>query len=91
MNYLVIIEKGRNNFSAYSPDMPGCVAAGKTIEITLRRMQEALYLHLEDLYQQGEPLPNSQSLKSHIEEIDIQAGDMFTFVQVDLNIMSEAA
>jgi len=42
MNYLVIIEKGKNNFSAYSPDMPGYVAAGKTIEITLRRMQEAL-------------------------------------------------
>lgn len=40
--YLVIVEKAPSNFSAYSPDVPGCVATGKTIDETLREMKEAL-------------------------------------------------
>lgn len=55
--YLVVIEEGPNNCSAYSPDVPGCVATGKTREQTLRNMREALTFHLEGLREAGEPIP----------------------------------
>lgn len=83
--YLVIIEKGKNNFSAYSPDVLGCVATGKTVETTVQQMTEALYFHLEDMFIQGEEIPDAQGLATHINEINTTAGDFFTFVPIDLN------
>ena len=55
--YLVIIEKAENNYSAYSPDLPGCVATGDTKEETLQRMREAIAMHLEGLREDGLPIP----------------------------------
>ena len=55
--YLVVIEKAENNFSAYSPDLPGCVAAGATKEETLQNMREAIAMHLEGLREDGLPIP----------------------------------
>ena len=48
-NYLIIIEKQKNNYSAYSPDVPGCIATGKTQKEARKHMQEALEFHLEGL------------------------------------------
>jgi len=45
--YLVVIEKAENNYSAFSPDVLGCVATGKTIEKTIKNMKDALEFHLE--------------------------------------------
>jgi len=81
--YLVIIEKGENNLSAYSPDVLGCVATGKTVEETIQKMTEALYFHLEDMSQQGKPPPPAHGLASHINEINTKTGDFFTFVPID--------
>ena len=81
--YLVIIEKGENNLSAYSPDVLGCVATGKTVEETVQQMTEALDFHLEDLSLQGELLPQAQGLASHIDEINTRAGDFFTFIPIN--------
>ena len=47
MKYLVIIEKIKNNYSAYLPDVSGCIATGKTIEETKKNIKEALLIHLE--------------------------------------------
>ena len=55
--YTIIIEDAGSNFAAYAPDVPGCVAAGKTAEETLQLMEEALALHLEMLRKMGEPTP----------------------------------
>jgi len=57
--YLVVVEGGRGgeNYSAHSPDVLGCVAAGETLEETLELMHEALRLHIEDMVQRGEELP----------------------------------
>ena len=55
--YLVIIERAPHNFAAYSPDLPGCVATGRTREETLARMREAIAFHLEGLREDGEPIP----------------------------------
>lgn len=57
-DYLVVIEKGENNYSAYSPDLPGCVATGETKEETLRLMREAIAIHLEGLKEKGLPIPS---------------------------------
>lgn len=89
--YLIIIEKGDHNFSGYSPDVPGCVATGNTVEETIQRMEKALYLHLEDMYYQSESFPHAQRLESHLGEIDSDAGDLFTFIQVDLNTVGDVA
>jgi len=55
--YTVIYERGDNNWSAYSPDVPGCVAAGETREEVERLFREALELHLEGLRAEGLPIP----------------------------------
>jgi len=89
--YLIIIEKGENNYSAYSPDVLGCVAAGKTIDQTLRRMKEALRLHLEDIHEQGGLFPRAKGLEAHLEEINPDNGEMFTFIAVEPDIFAVAA
>jgi len=58
-NYLIIIEKAKNNYAAYAPDMPGCVTTGKTVEEALKNMQEALEFHIEGLIEDGLPIPKA--------------------------------
>ena len=63
MRYTIIIEREPNNFSAYAPDFPGCVAAADTEEETIQLLQEALELHVEDMRQRGEPVPEPSSVR----------------------------
>lgn len=65
--YLVIIEKANDNYSAYSPDLPGCVATGITIERTLIRMKEAIQFHIEGLKTEGLAIPEPSSRAKYIE------------------------
>ncbi|MBF0548788.1 MAG: type II toxin-antitoxin system HicB family antitoxin [Candidatus Riflebacteria bacterium] len=58
MKYLVVFEKAGKNYSAYIPDVPGCVATGKTPEETKERIKEALAFHLEGLEEDGQQKPN---------------------------------
>jgi predicted RNase H-like HicB family nuclease len=55
--YVVILEKGEANWSAYAPDLPGCIATGKTREATLQLMREAIEFHIEGMKLNGEPVP----------------------------------
>ena len=64
--YLVIIEKAENNYSAYSPDLPGCVATGGTKEETLRNMREAIAMHLSGLKEDGLPVPPPSSSAEYL-------------------------
>ncbi len=48
-NFAVIVERGEHNFSAYSPDLPGCVSTGATYEETIENMRDAISFHLEGL------------------------------------------
>jgi len=65
--YLVIIEKANGNYSAYSPDLPGCVATGITIEKTLGRMKEAIQFHIEGLKTEGLAIPVPSSRVKYVE------------------------
>lgn len=64
--YLVVIEKAGNNYSAYSPDLPGCVATGATREEAEKNIHEAIALHIEGLKEEKEPLPESSSFAEYI-------------------------
>ncbi len=57
MQYLVLIEKADHNYSAYVPDLPGCVSTGKTIEKTIENIRAAIAFHLEGMAADGDPLP----------------------------------
>ena len=59
--FLVVIEKGDSNDSAYAPDLPGCVATGKTLEETERNMHDAIKLHLQGMQEDGLPIPTPQA------------------------------
>ena len=55
--YAVVYEWGPNNWSAYVPDLPGCVTTGKTLEDTQRNIREAIELHFEGMRADGDPIP----------------------------------
>jgi len=67
MRYAVVIEKGEGNYSAYVPDLPGCVAVGDTVEETHREIQEAIEFHLEGLRADGLPIPEPSSRVEYVE------------------------
>ena len=67
MRYLMIIEPGERNFSAYLPDLPGCIATGKSLEEVRQRMREAMELHLKGMREDGLPIPPPTSLVEYVE------------------------
>jgi predicted RNase H-like HicB family nuclease len=67
MRYAVVIEKAKNNYAAYVPDLPGCVATGATIEETRRQIQEAIEFHIEGLRADGLPIPQPSSSVQYVE------------------------
>ena len=65
--YLVIFEKANNNYSAYSPDLPGCIATGSDREEAEKNIREAIGLHIEGLKEDGLPVPEPVSSTEYIE------------------------
>ena len=61
LEYAVVIEKATDNYCAYVPDLPGCVATGKTREETFQQISEAIVFHLERLKEDGLPIPEPES------------------------------
>ena len=57
MKYTVVVEKAEKNWAAYCPDVPGCIATGRTPEETMKRYEKALRMHLQGLKEDGLPLP----------------------------------
>jgi predicted RNase H-like HicB family nuclease len=67
MRYLIILEPTSTGFSAYSPDLEGCVAAAEGREETIALMREAIAFHLEGLAEAGEPIPAPSSESAYVE------------------------
>ena len=65
--YLIIIESTTTGFSAYSPDLPGCVATGPSQPEVERAMREAIELHLDGLRETGQPIPVGGSSAAYVE------------------------
>ena len=64
--FLVVIEKAGENFSAYSPDLPGCVATGDSREEAEHEMHRAILLHVEGLLEDNLPIPQSTSFAEYV-------------------------
>ncbi|MBX9915793.1 MAG: type II toxin-antitoxin system HicB family antitoxin [Nitrosomonas sp.] len=67
MRYAIVVEQAGNNYSAYVPDLPGCIATGSTIEETEREIREAIELHIEGMMEDGLPIPQPTSIVQYIE------------------------
>lgn len=67
MRYAIVIEKATGNYSAYVPDLPGCVATGDTVEEVEREIQEAIEFHLAGLRSDGQPIPAPTSKVDYVE------------------------
>jgi predicted RNase H-like HicB family nuclease len=67
VRYLIVIEKADGNYSAYVPDLPGCVATGSTPEEVEREIHEAIRFHLEGLQEDGLPVPEPTSVSEYLE------------------------
>jgi len=65
--FLIVVEKAGSNFSAYSPDLPGCVATGATPEETKGRMQAAIDMHVQGLRQDHLPVPEPSAIAEYVE------------------------
>jgi predicted RNase H-like HicB family nuclease len=70
MRYAIVIEKAGNNYSAYVPDLPGCVATGGTVPETEESIREAIELHLSGMREDGMPIPPPSS---QVDYVDVAA------------------
>jgi predicted RNase H-like HicB family nuclease len=66
-HFLILIEEGQQNYSAYAPDLPGCVATGHTREEVEQNMRGALALHLQGMIEDHEPIPSVQTSAEYID------------------------
>ena len=64
--FLIVIENAGANFSAYSPDLPGCIATGRSREETEKNMYEAIQLHVEGMLEDGLLIPESSAVAEYI-------------------------
>jgi predicted RNase H-like HicB family nuclease len=65
--FLIVVEKAGNNFAAYSPDLPGCVATGATPEETKGRMQTAIAMHVRGLREDDLPIPEPSAIAEYVD------------------------
>jgi predicted RNase H-like HicB family nuclease len=67
MRYAVVIEKAEGNYSAYVPDLPGCVATGDSVEAVEVEIRDAIRFHIDGLREDGLPVPAPMALAEYIE------------------------
>jgi predicted RNase H-like HicB family nuclease len=68
--FLIVIEKANDNYSAYCPDLPGCVATGKTREETERNMHEAVQMHIQGMIEDRMAIPENVTMAEYIAVAD---------------------
>jgi predicted RNase H-like HicB family nuclease len=67
MRYAIVIEKAEGNYSAYVPDLPGCIATGATVPEVEQEMREAVRFHIDGLKEDGLPVPQPTSIADYVE------------------------
>lgn len=67
MRYAIVIEKADGNYSAYVPDLPGCVATAATVKDAEREIRDAIRFHIDGLKQDGQPVPQPTSIADYVE------------------------
>ena len=64
--FLIVVEKANGNYSAYAPDLPGCVATGETLEEAEKNMYEAIEMHIQGMIEDNSAIPESSSLAEYV-------------------------
>lgn len=67
MRYAIVIEKASRNYSAFAPDLPGCIATGKTVAQTLENMSQAIEMHVAGLVEDGLAIPDPSSVVDYVD------------------------
>lgn len=67
VRYAIVIERANSNYSAYVPDLPGCIATGATVEEAEKTIREAIEFHLAGLREDGSPIPQPSSRVDYVE------------------------
>ena len=67
MRYAIVMERAENNYSAYVPDLPGCVATGATVQETETQIREAIEFHIAGLREDGVPVPQPSSRVNYVD------------------------
>ncbi len=67
MRYAIVIELAGGNYSAYVPDLPGCVATGASVQETEREIRDAIRFHIDGLKEDGQPVPKPTSIADYVE------------------------
>jgi predicted RNase H-like HicB family nuclease len=62
--YIIVLERSRTGYSAYVPDLPGCVTTGRTLKLTKRLMEEAIVFHSQGMRKDGQRVPRPRSLET---------------------------
>ncbi len=91
--YFVVIEKSETGFSAFSPDVPGCITVGETVESTIVNMREAIELYIEAAAEEGQELPAGKSIEQHIQNGLLKEGEIadeyfLTQIELELHVMA---
>jgi predicted RNase H-like HicB family nuclease len=91
IKFLIVVEGGDSNYSAYSPDVLGCTATGNSVEETLTNIRSALEFHIEGLMENGEEIPTAKSLSYYIGETDeISSDDIIAHIDINIPEMAPA-
>jgi predicted RNase H-like HicB family nuclease len=69
MRSAMVIEKAAKNYGAYAPNVPGCIATGETVAETMEQMRQALRFHCEGMQEDGDPIPDLQTL---CDDVDVE-------------------
>jgi predicted RNase H-like HicB family nuclease len=67
MRYAIVIEKAEGNYSAYVPDLPGCIATGETVEAVEEEIRAAIRFHIDGLKADGAPVPEPTAIADYVE------------------------
>lgn len=67
MRYAIVIEKAEGNYSAYVPDLPGCIATGESVQDVEHEIREAIRFHIDGLKEDGLPVPQPTSIADYVE------------------------
>jgi len=80
--YLIVVEKSQTGYSAYAPDVPGCIATGKTVDKTVADMKSALVLHLRGMAEDGEKLPKPRGIAAYLEAVSSSEGEEYFLTHI---------
>jgi len=86
--YLIVLEKSNTGFSAYSPDVLGCVATGQNLEEAKANMQSAIAFHFKGIINDNEQIPEPKGIDSYLMALDSSEGEDFFLTYIDAQIVS---